>query len=124
MNTLTTSTGLPGLIAAAIFGALTSSFSAVCAADPGTEPVSVTVKFADLNVSKPPGPAVLYARIKAAAESACSFYWFKSDADQERCVHGAIANAVTKVNQPALFAVYNAKNKTPLPTPLVSQSRK
>jgi hypothetical protein len=28
--------------------------------------------------------------------------------DQVRCVHDAIANAVTKVNRPALFAVYNA----------------
>jgi hypothetical protein len=66
---------------------------------------------------------VLYARINAAAESACSFYWFTSDADQNRCVHDAIANAVMKVNQPALFAVYNAKNKTSLPTTLLSQGR-
>jgi UrcA family protein len=123
MNTITPSSNLGGLIAAAIFGALASSVSAVSAADAGTEPVSLTVKFADLDISKPPGAAVLYARVSAAAESACSFYWFKSDADQYRCVHGAIANAVTKVNQPELFAVYNAKNKAPLPTALVSQSR-
>ena len=93
---------------------------AVSAAKAGS--VSLTVKFADLNISKPTGAAVLYARIDAAAKNACSFYWFKSDADEERCVHDAIANAVMKVNQPALFVVYNAKNKTQLPT-LVSQSR-
>ena len=122
MNTLTAPTRL-GLVATAIFGALASSFSAVSAADAGTEPVSLTVKFADLNVSQPRGAAVLYGRINAAAENACSFYWFKSDADEERCVHDAIANAVMKVNQPALFVVYNAKNKTQLPTTLVSQSR-
>jgi UrcA family protein len=122
MNTLAAATGLRCLIATAIFGALASTFSAVSAADAGTKPVSLTVKFADLNISKPPGTAVLYARINAAAESACSFYWFKSDADQNRCVHDAIANAVMKINQPALSAVYNAKNKTSLPTALVAQS--
>ncbi len=98
MNTMTPSSGPRGLIATAILGALASSVSAVSAADAGTEPVSLTVKFADLNVSQPRGAAV-------------------------RCVHDAIANAVMKVNQPALFVVYNAKNKTQLPTTLVSQSR-
>jgi UrcA family protein len=121
MNTLTAPTRL-GLVATAIFGALASSFSAVSAADAGTESVRLTVKFADLNLSKPPGAAVLYARINAAANSVCSFYWFKSDVVQDRCVHDAIASAVIKVNQPALFAVYNAKNKTSLPTALVAQS--
>jgi UrcA family protein len=121
MNTSTASTGLRGLIATAIFGALVASFSAVSAADPSS--VSVNVKFADLNISSPPGALVLYDRIGAAAQGACSYYWFETDADEARCVHDAIANAVTKVNRPALFAVYNAKNKTPLPTALVSQSR-
>jgi len=122
MNTLTPTTELRVLIATAIFGALASSFSAVSAADAGPKPVSLTVKFTDLNISKPPGAAVLYSRINAAAISACSFYWFRSDAVQDRCVHDAIANAVIKVNQPALFAVYNAKNKPSLPTALVAQS--
>ena len=121
MNTSTLSTGLRGLITTAIFGALAASFSAVCAADP--TPVSVNVKFADLNISSPAGALVLYDRIRAAAEGACSYYWFETDAAEARCVHDAIANGVTKVNRPALFAVYNAKNKTPLPAALVSQRR-
>jgi len=66
---------------------------------------------------------VLYGRINAAAEKRLLVLLFKSDADEERCVHDAIANAVMKVNQPALFVVYNSKNKTQLPTTLVSQSR-
>jgi UrcA family protein len=123
MNTLTTSTGLRTLIATAIFGALAFSFSAVSAADASSKPINVNVKSADLNISSPAGARVLYGRIRAAAENACSYYWFERDADQVRCVHDAIANAVTKVNRPALSAVYNAKNKTPLPTTLVSQSR-
>jgi UrcA family protein len=123
MNTLTSSTGLRSLIAAAIFGALASSFSVVSAADAGSKPINVNVKFEDLNIASPAGARVLYDRIRAAAENACSYYWFKTDADQVRCVHDGIANAVTTVNRPALFAVYNAKNKTPLPTTLLSQSR-
>jgi UrcA family protein len=123
MNTLISSTGLRGLIATAIFGALASSFSAVSTADASSKPINVNVKFADLNISSPAGARVLYDRIRAAAENACSYYWFERDADQVRCVHDAIANAVTKVNRPALFDVYNAKNKTPLPTALLSQSR-
>ena len=118
MNTSPASTGLRGLIATAMFGALASSFSAVCAADP-----SLNVKFADLNISKPSGALVLYDRIRAAAQGVCSYYWFKADADEALCVHAAIANAVTKVNQPALSAVYNAKYKTLVPSTLVSQSR-
>jgi UrcA family protein len=123
MNTLIAITGLRGLIATAIFGALASSYSAVFAADLDPNSPSQIVKFADLNISNPPGAALLYARIQAAAQSVCSYYVFESDAAETRCINGSIANAVTKVNQPALFAVYNAKNKTPLPTALVSQSR-
>jgi len=92
MNTSTLSTGLRGLIATAIFGALASSFSAVSAADPSS--ASVNVKFADLNTASPSGALVLYGRIRAAAQDVCSYYWFKTDADQARCVHDAIANAV------------------------------
>jgi UrcA family protein len=121
MNTSTASTGLRGLIATAIFGALVSSFSAVSAADSSS--VSINVKFADLTISSPSGALVLYERIRAAAQGACSYYWFKTDADEARCVHDAIANAVTKVDQPALSAVYNTKYKTSVPSTLVSQSR-
>jgi UrcA family protein len=121
MNSSTASIGLRRPIAIAMFGTLASSFSAVSAADPS--PVSINVKFADLNISTPSGALVLYDRIRAAAQGACSHYWFAKDADEARCVRDAIATAVTKVNRPALFAVYNTKNKPPLPTTLMSQRR-
>lgn len=121
MKTPTPSTGLRVLIATAIFGALAASLSAVSAADPNS--ASVTVKYADLNVASPSGARVLYERIQTAAKSACSYFWFKTEADEARCVQNTIASTVTKVNQPALSAVYNAKNKTPLQPPLVSQGR-
>jgi len=122
MSTSIASTGLRGLIAAAILGALASSFSAVSAADPSSS-VSVTVKFADLKILNPSSALVLYERIRAAAQGACSYYWFKSDVDEAGCVHDAIANAVAKVNRPELSAVYNAKYKTLASGTLVSQSR-
>ena len=121
MTISTAATGLRGLIAAAIFGALAASFSAVSTADPSS--ASVTVKYADLDITSPSGAHKLYARIEAAADAACSYFWFKTDADEARCVQQTIANAVTKVNQPALSAVYNAKYKTSAPSALVSQSR-
>ena len=116
MKTLTASTGLRGLIAAAIFSALASGFTAGAAAAAGMDASSQTVKFADLNTASPQGALVLYTRIRKAAETACSYYIFKTEADLDRCVRDSTAKAVTKVNQAALFNVYNAKNKTPLPT--------
>jgi len=120
MTSSSHSTGLRGLIAAEIFGALAFSVSAVSAADPTS--ASINVKYADLNIANPPGAAVLYERIRTAASSACNYFWFKTDADEARCVQQTIANAVAKVNQPALSAVYNAKYKISAPSTLVSQS--
>jgi UrcA family protein len=126
MNASTASPGPRRLVATAFFGALAASFSAVSAAAPSAadrSSVSITVKFADLNISKPAGASVLYKRIRAAAVGGCAYYWFESDADEARCVHDAIASAVTKVNQPELWAVFNASYKTPVSNTLVSQSR-
>jgi len=120
MNTSTPSTSLRTLIATAIFGALASSFSAVSVADPSS--ASITVKYADLNIASASGALVLYERIRAAAQSACNYFWFKTDADEARCVQNTIAKAVAEVNQPALSAVYDSKYKISAPSPLVSQS--
>jgi UrcA family protein len=121
MNISTPSTGLRGLIATAIFGALTSGFSAVSAAGPSF--ASITVKYADLNLASPSGALLLYERIRTAAQSACNYFWFETDAAEARCVQNTIASAVAKVDRPALSAVYNAKFKISAPSPLVSQSR-
>lgn len=120
MNAMSTSIRFRGLIAAAILGALASSFSAVSvAADPGaTDLRSSVVNYQDLNVLKPQGAAALYGRIRTAAESVCSVPEaadFAATLQVSPCVHKAIAQAVSAINQPTLIAVYNAKNKTPLP---------
>ena len=108
-------------IATSIVACLALCFSAVSAADPSS--ASITVKYADLNIASPSGALVLYERVRAAAQSACSYFWFKTDADEARCVHSTIANAVARVNQPALSAVYNAKYAASAPNLLVSQGR-
>jgi UrcA family protein len=121
MNSSTTSTGLRGLIATVIVGFLGPGLCVVAAADPSDE--SRTVKFADLNISNPSDAHVLYRRIRAAAQVVCSYYFLATDTDKARCVRDATADAVTRINQPALTAVYNANNRTSLPGSLVSQTR-
>jgi UrcA family protein len=125
MNTITPSTRLRGFIAKAIVIAVAASFTVVCAAADNTETISVVVKYGDLNVSNPEGAATLYRRIAAAASTVCgpneTDSWpLGSRAKVNACVHKAIADAVTKVGQPELFAVYNAKNREPLPITLAA----
>jgi UrcA family protein len=121
MSPLTTSGGLRGLIATAIFGTVGLGLCVVADADPGAE--SRTVKFADLNISDPAGAHVLYTRIRVAAQVVCSHYFLLTDTDKTRCVRDVTADAVAEINQPALSAVYNANNKTSVPSGVVSQSR-
>lgn len=122
-STPSTSRRFRGLIAAAILGVLTSGASAVCTAADATDLRSRVVTYRDLNISKTQGAAVLYGRIRAAAASVCSV---PEDADfsarlrESPCIRKAIAQAVSAINQPALFAIYNANNRTPLPVLLVA----
>lgn len=121
MITSPRTTAFRSLIASAFLGVLASSFSTVSAADPNS--ASVTVKYSDLNIASPSGALKLYARIESASHAACSYFWFKTDADESRCLRNAIAKAVTQVNQPALSAIHDARVKAPVPSILVSQSR-
>ena len=121
MKTSTTSTGLHGLIANAIFGFLGLGLCVVAAADPSAE--SRTVQFADLDMSNPSSAHVLYRRIRTAAQVVCSYHFFATDTDKARCVRDATADAVTKINQSALSAVYSANNKMPAPSGLVFKSQ-
>lgn len=123
MNASTPCTRLRALVATAIFGALASSFGAVSAADLSSSSASITVKYADLNIASPSGARVLYERIRAAAQSACSFFLFTSDEDEARCVRDTIERAVAKVDQPALSAAFNAKFKSSAGRSLLSQNR-
>jgi UrcA family protein len=79
------------------------------------------VQYADLDIASPSGARVLYGRIRAAARSACAYYWFKTDADEARCLRNTIAKAVSEIDQPALSALYDSQYKTSALRPLVSQ---
>jgi UrcA family protein len=122
MNTMITSRSFRNVLASAVLGAFACSLAALCTAAEPTDPPQTTVKFADLNVSKPEGAAALYARIQRAAREVChplEARDFRSNA-HAACVHKAIADAVAKVDRPALFNVYNAHNAQPTPIVLAA----
>ncbi len=120
MNTMTQSTNLCRMTVTAVFSTLALSFAAMC---PAGDANQATVKYADLNVSSPAGAAALYARISVAANAVCRTFDGRdlaSKAHFNRCVHDAIAEAVTKVDMPALYSTYNARNSTQKPIVLAS----
>lgn len=118
---------LRSLIAIAIASALTSAFTSVCAAANSSDTFTQTVKYGDLDLSTPQGATALYRRITTAARNVCGALhidtWnYAARSQATACVHKAIADAVTKVNQPALFVVYNENYKPSLPINLVSKA--
>src|SRR6185312_14564404 len=86
---------------AGALGALTSSAQA-------EDVPSKTVKFQDLDISKPAGAKTLYGRIRAAARDVCDA---STSGDpimkpaMHACMETAIDNAVRKVNAPALTSL-------------------
>jgi UrcA family protein len=120
MNT-TTSTQLRRVLAITVFSALASG-TAVCSAADG-DSLQTTVNYSDLNVSSAQGAGTLYSRIRAAAEKVCRPLDRDDLASKQlfhACVSSAISGAVGKVDQPALFSVYNAKTGTAKPIVLAS----
>src|ERR1700722_10109216 len=109
MNTTRKAKPLSSLVATAIFGALALCFGAPSNASDSPDARQVTVQYADLNVSTSHGAAVLYGRIRIAAEAVCSPLShgdLSSKMHRDACVSQSIAAAVSKLDQGALFAVY------------------
>jgi UrcA family protein len=109
------------VLTASIVATVLSAFAVPVSAAADSDVRKVTVKFGDLNLATPEGAAALYARIRVAAREVCtqsSDIWGSSDA----CVQKAIADAVTKVNRPTLFLVYNQHYKPSLPTTLLART--
>ena len=126
MKTLITSAKFPRLVTTTIFGALVFGCGALSIAADLSDVPQAAVKFGDLNLSNRQGAARLYNRIVAAAHEVCkSFgtdpYGRESYAELDACVHKAIADAVTKVGQAELFAVYNARHRQPLPNAVAAR---
>ncbi len=115
MNTTNIATRL---IAGALFATLISGTSAIANAAGDTDSLQRTVKYADLSVASTSGAATLYNRIRIASEEVCAPLGhgdLSSKMKVKACAHKAIADAVGQVNQPALTAVYNARNGVSLP---------
>jgi UrcA family protein len=105
-------------IAGAIVTALISSFSSIASAAEGTDSMQKTLRYAGASVDSEQGAATLYNRIRIASEEVCSPLGhgdLSSKMHAKACAHKAIADAVSQVNQPALTAVYNARNGGSLP---------
>jgi UrcA family protein len=121
MNTVPRADGIRRLLVSTVCAVIGAGFAAgasASAADDGSVP-KYTVRYGDLDLSSPRGAAALYHRIRVAAELVCSTYE-GGDLPRTRilraCEERAIADAVSRVNRPELFAVYNANNRAPLPT--------
>jgi UrcA family protein len=117
VRTMINANGFRFSLAAAIWVALASGCTALPASGPYSDAPKVTVRFGDLDLSNPQGATALYGRIRLAAEQVCSPFDGRDIASKirmEACVHRALADAVTTVNRPALFAAYDAHNRTPL----------
>ncbi len=89
----------------------------IARADTAFEPRRATVHFADLDTSTAQGAAVLYQRVKSAAESVCK------DLQPGRqlalmqpyasCVQLALGNAIVKIDRPAVTAYAAARGPLP-----------
>jgi UrcA family protein len=104
-------TSLPfrALLAGAIVVIISSSLTSVAAAAESGDTPQVTVRFADLDISTSQGSVRLYRRIHAAAEDVCSRMYYSVDSygrHKNACLKKVVADAVTKVNEPALSAVF------------------
>ncbi len=99
MKTLTTTYRLHSIIAAVLVGASAFGLTAVpAAADSLALPLQVTVKFADLDITRSQGATVLFGRIRAAAESVCSPFDRGDRLENMEfaaCVKKSIADAVS-----------------------------
>ena len=99
------------LVAGLVCAAEAALFAAATAA--AELPQSVTVRFADLNLERPADVARLYHRITNAAQSACGrrdlelTNWL--DPAWQHCVYVAVAQALARVDQPALSAYHQRR---------------
>lgn len=113
----------PRILAVTIVAALTSSIATVSFASDSSDALQVKVEYGDLNVPSTSGATSLYNRIRSAAQTVCHPFNNPGLGSQKllaACVHKAMSNAITEINQPALFTIANAKAGTSKPILLAS----
>jgi len=117
-------------LVAGIVGACALGFAAMAAADDGLGTPKAVIRYGDLNLMTMKGAQVLYERITIASYAVClsSGRDANDNADPfavEDCRKKIIADAVSKIGKPTLYAVYNATHAKPLPAPIITaESRK
>ena len=88
------------------------ALTCVAYAEPAPDQPQVVVHFADLDLSSSQGAAVLYRRLRTAAETVCAPL---DGRDLERhmrfeaCEQSALSRAVAEVDRPALTEYYRAR---------------
>jgi UrcA family protein len=84
---------------------------------------SVTVSYADLDLSKMAGARTLYRRIASAARGVCGEDGrrIEEQIQWRSCYQGAIADAVAAVNSPLLTAVQGGQKTAPTVTAMLSK---
>lgn len=96
---------------------LLSSLAAIASthaiADTSVSVQSEVVRYDDIRLISAVGAAVLYGRLRGAAERACGSAQNKKPIDQEvrfrTCVDDAVAKAVAQVNEPLLTWYHDSK---------------
>lgn len=72
---------------------------------------SITVNYAELDLSQPAGAQILYSRIEQAAFEICNGFigpFGEIRTKASPCYKNAVANAVAQVNSPRLSALHRA----------------
>jgi UrcA family protein len=120
MTKIKTPFSLRHIVAPALLIAAAAAAMPAGAAD---APVSITVKYDDLNLSRPAGVNALYNRIQAAARTVCEPLSSQSHLQSPAymgCFSDAVSDAVQKVGQPALSSLYQDKTGKALPARFAS----
>jgi UrcA family protein len=84
---------------------------------------SLTVQFADLDLSKPEGAITLFGRIKGAARSVCSSLngrTIRQKQEYAACVDFALSNTVARVDRPVLTEYFASKSSKEKPVKVAS----
>jgi len=97
--------------------------AAQASADPGIGKRSVTVNYRDLDLSTIDGATALYQRLKGAARTVCEgpSTGLAAYQDWRNCYEAAMADAVKKVNNPLLSALFHGSGKQPTTTAMLSK---
>jgi UrcA family protein len=101
------------------FSAFLLVASSFAMADSVVNVKSETVRYDDVRLISAVGAAVLYGRLRHAAERACGSLDGKTPQLASRyraCVDDAVSKAVAEVNEPVLTKYYESKRNAPTPT--------